>query len=194
MGQPKLLLQWGPQSILAHLLEQWKSLGTVQRTVVIEAGQSPLLAELSRLGVREADRILNPDPAQGMFSSIQCAARWTGWAAGLTHWVLSLGDQPHVQMETLHHLLDVGALYPDKICQPARRDRPKHPILFPKSEFLALASATEPDLKSHLAARQDRRQCFDCEDAGLDFDIDQPEDYLRALAWGGLGGQFGSRD
>lgn len=194
MGQPKLLLPWGHRSILSHLLEQWRVLGALQTTVVIGASQSPIAAELSRLSVREADRIINPDPSQGMFSSIQCAARWPGWKAELTHWVLSLGDQPHVHLDTLHHLLDVASLYPEKICQPARLGRPKHPILFPKSEFLELAHSSSPDLKSHLALRPNRRQWFDCEDAGLDFDIDQPADYQRALAWAGLGGQFGARD
>ena len=47
-------------------------------------------------------------PQLGMFSSLQEASRWTGWLSTLTHFVISLGDQPHIQISTLHLLLDAA--------------------------------------------------------------------------------------
>src|SRR5260370_30859135 len=84
MGQPKLLLPWGPTSVLGHLLEQWQSLGAKQIAVVVGATDRVLERELDRLNFANKNRIVNEAPERGMFSSIQCAALWPGWDAQLT--------------------------------------------------------------------------------------------------------------
>ena len=75
MGQPKLLLRWGKASILSHLLSQWQQLGAKQLTVVCAADDDVINRELDQLGFPASQRILNPAPGRGMFSSLQCAAR-----------------------------------------------------------------------------------------------------------------------
>src|SRR5437016_1251765 len=99
MGRPKLLLPWGKTSVLGHLFEQWQRLGTYQIAIVCAAGDSIIQAELDRLKFPAENRIINEAPQRGMFSSIQCAARWRGWKSELTHWAIALGDQPHVRPE-----------------------------------------------------------------------------------------------
>src|SRR5262245_31955866 len=96
MGRPKLLLPWGKTSVLGHLIGQWEGLGAKQIAVVCAEGDSAMHAELNRLEVPHVGRSLNPAPGRGMFSSIRCAAEWSGWRDGLTHWVIVLGDQPHL--------------------------------------------------------------------------------------------------
>src|ERR1039457_300895 len=120
MGQPKLLLPWGGTTVLGHLIEQWQALGAKQIAVVCAPGDLAVRTELDRLGLPEANRIYNPAPARGMFSSIQCAARWPGWQEGLTHWAIVLGDQPHLKLQTLQRVVDLSAARPDLVCQPAR--------------------------------------------------------------------------
>jgi molybdenum cofactor cytidylyltransferase len=78
MGRPKLLLPWGGTTVLGHLIAQWRALQAGQITVVC-AADGPVPAELDRLAFAAENRIVNPHPEQGMFSSIQCAARWPGW-------------------------------------------------------------------------------------------------------------------
>ena len=78
MGRPKLLLPWGQTSVLGHLLGQWQALRVGQTAVVCAAGDDGIHAELDRLGFPAADRICNPAPDRGMFSSIQCAANQSG--------------------------------------------------------------------------------------------------------------------
>ena len=95
MGKPKLLLPWGRTSVLGHLIKQWKALGAKQIAVVCAPDDGAMRVELDRLGFPVQDRIINPAPDRGMFSSIQCAAQWSGWQAALTHWAIVLGDQPH---------------------------------------------------------------------------------------------------
>src|SRR3954451_15420106 len=100
MGRPKLLLPWGETSVLGHLQGTWQQLGAAQVGVVYAENDKKMLDELERLGVQMTNRITNQNADQGMFSSIQCAARWQGWDPTLTHWAIILGDQPHLGMET----------------------------------------------------------------------------------------------
>ena len=193
MGRPKLLLAWGDTSILGHLLRRWQELGVHQTAIVCAPDNPPLHAELDRLGVPAGARILNPAPDEGMFSSVRAAAGWTGWAVELTHWMVSLGDQPHVRFETLQQLMKFSAAHPDKICQPARSGRARHPVLLPAAIFAELPVATEADLKQFLLNRSEQRALCEVDDPGLDFDLDRPEDYERALAGGEVDRGFRSK-
>jgi CTP:molybdopterin cytidylyltransferase MocA len=137
-------------------------------------------SELERLKFPKADRVRNPAPERGMFSSIQCVARWTGWHEELTHWSIVLGDQPHLRPETLQGVLALAQARPGRVCQPAHRGQPKHPVVLPKVVFTEMADSSAGNLKEFLA----RHPSATCEmnDPGLELDIDRPEDYRRALA------------
>lgn len=187
MGKPKLLLPWGETSVLGHLLEQWKSLGVRQVAVVCPADANPILGEMDRIGVAQENRILNPEPGRGMFSSVQCAANWPGWSSGITHWLITLGDQPHLRGKTLRALLDFGAANANRICQPMRDGRRKHPVLLPQRHFARLKNTLAGDLKMFLVEHAPELSGFESDDAGLDFDMDTPEEYERVqrLCFGG---------
>src|SRR5258706_425777 len=85
MGKPKLLLPWGGTSVMGHLIGQWREAGAEQIAVVIAGGNGVIAQELDRLEFPARDRMVNPAPERGMFSSIQCAAGWAGWKAELSH-------------------------------------------------------------------------------------------------------------
>ena len=175
MGQPKLLLPWGEKTILAHLIQQWTMLRSSHIAVVIERN-SPLLVHLANV-----DHIINPQPELGMFTSVQSAARWNGWKAKLTHFVITLGDQPHVNVAALNSIMHFAAHHAESVCQPSRNGRARHPVILPKRIFLELASAKEANLKEFLQARESQRKLLELDNDALDLDIDTPEDYQRAL-------------
>ncbi len=181
MGRPKLLLPWGKTSVLGHLISQWRALGATQTAVVCAPGNRAIQAELDRLAFPAWNRIINPAPQRGMFSSIQCAARWSGWQAGLTHWAIVLGDQPHLRPRTLQQLLDFSAAHPARVCQPARRGHGRHPVLLPKSAFRQLVGSRARTLKRFLSLRSRPVSLHEVDDPGLDLDIDRPKDYERAV-------------
>jgi molybdenum cofactor cytidylyltransferase len=181
MGRPKLLLPWKDSTVLAHLLATWTQLGARQIAVVLPASGSKIPQELDRLGFDVNNRILNPRPEQGMFSSIQCAARWTGWKSDVTHWLISLGDQPHVLDKTLASLLSVASKHSDRICQPEWQSRPKHPVILPRAAFESLAGCDDRDLRAFLEKRSELRKFCPVDDPGLDLDLDYPKDYEEAL-------------
>jgi len=181
MGKPKMLLPWGTTSVLGHLIIQWRGLHAEQIAVVCAPGAQGIDAELDRLGFPHQDRIINPTPERGMFSSIQCAATWDQWIPTLSHWAIVLGDQPHLKPETLGALVDFGGAHPDKICQPSRQGRPRHPVLLPESIFRALRNSPEQDLKQFLRTMTERVALSEMDDPGLDVDLDQPADYEKAV-------------
>jgi molybdenum cofactor cytidylyltransferase len=184
LGQPKLLLPWGNTTIVGHLIHLWQGLGADPLVVVCAKQDSKLDAELDRLSFPRQCRIENPNSHLGMFSSIQRAAQWPGWNHGLTHWAIVLGDQPHILLHTLQHLVEFAKAHSTRICQPMHQGRPRHPVLIPRTVFAELARATSADLKQFLSDYQ-VVGCV-CKDPGLDLDIDRPEDYTRALALAGL--------
>jgi molybdenum cofactor cytidylyltransferase len=181
MGKPKLLLPWGTSSVLGHLIEEWRALRARQIAVVCATGDTAIQAEMDRLGFPAQNRITNPNPQRGMFSSIQCAARWPGWQAALTHWAIALGDQPHLQRQILQQVLDFSATHPAKVCQPARNGHARHPVMLPKAVFRRIAGSTAATLKEFLAAKQHQVALCELDDPGLDLDIDLPADYDKAV-------------
>ena len=180
MGRAKLLLPWGGTTVLGRLIAQWREVGAAQIAVLCANGDSNLNAELERLGISVQHRIVNSDPTQGMFSSIQCAARWQNWSSALTHVAIALGDQPHIANATLRAVAQFTSLHTESIGQPGRGGRPRHPVFISKAAFKALAGTNCATLKEFLAQRIAQVQLIESDDAGLDFDMDTPADYERA--------------
>ena len=185
MGLPKMLLPWGRTSVLGHLMRQWRRLGVEQVAVVCATGDQAIQAELDRLRFPRKNRIANPAPERGMFSSIRCAAQWPGWKGALTHWAIVLGDQPHLRHETLRRAIEFTAAHPHEICQPMRGGHRRHPVFLPREAFLRLTCSTAADLKEFLSAAPRPLALCEVDDPGLDLDIDRPEDYARALRMAG---------
>jgi molybdenum cofactor cytidylyltransferase len=181
MGKPKLLLPWEDTSVLGHLIHQWQELRAEQIAAVHAIAGHNLSAELDRLGFPAINRIANPQPDRGMFSSIQCAARWNGWTTALTHWAIVLGDQPHLRIETLRTLLDFAAVRTGNICQPSHHSRPCHPVILPKAVFAQLKDSSDATLKQFLRRAGTEPALCEMDDAGLDFDMDTPADYEQAV-------------
>lgn len=166
--------------MLGHLLDQCERLRARQIAIVYAASAGPVNQEMDRLNFPKANRIVNPEPDRGMFSSIRCAANWSGWNAELTHWLIMLGDQPHLRFETLQALVDFASQHSGKICQPVRDNHRKHPVLLPKRIFVELRNCAEGDLKQFLQTHSNELVGFESDDGGLDLDIDTPADYEQA--------------
>ena len=175
-----MLLPWGQTTVLGHLVAQWRSVGARQIGVVCAREDQGVSSELDRIGMRRDERIMNAEPARGMFSSIQCAARWDGWNSTLTHWAIALGDQPHLANETLEAIAAFSANHPDTICQPARNTRPRHPVFLPRPFFEELARTHHVTLKEFLKVHTAEVRLLEIDDTRLDLDLDTPADYERA--------------
>jgi molybdenum cofactor cytidylyltransferase len=181
MGRPKLLLPWGNTTVIGHLITQWTRLGAEQVAVVCQPDDAALHAELDRLKFPAAQRIPNPDPDRGMFSSLQCAASWDGLKPVVDSVALALGDQPHLSTETLSEIVAFAQRHPEKICQPARAGHGRHPVFLLFAIFREIANSTAGTLKQFLAGHSAKLELLEMDDPGLDLDLDRPEDYQRAM-------------
>ncbi|HAV65665.1 MAG TPA: hypothetical protein DCY13_25235 [Verrucomicrobiales bacterium] len=181
MGRPKLLLPWGDTTILGHLVKQWQALGAEQIVVVHAEADMALQVELARLVDSAACGLANPAAERGMFGSIVVAASWGGWQAGLSHVVIALGDQPHLELDTLKSLLDFAATAPDGICQPSLGGRPRHPVVLAWRHFRRVAETGAGTLRDFLEQNARHVRLLPSSDEGLDLDLDRPEDYQRAV-------------
>jgi len=190
MKRPKLLLPWGDTTIIGHLLNQWRELGAAPITIVCAAADRLLPAELDRLGFPTAQRVSNPDPERGMFSSIQYAASWNGEQLDISHWAIALGDQPHVRTETLRRLLEFAVGHADRVCQPSFNGRGRHPVILPVEVFAHVKDSRAESLKQFLNSSAWAVARCELDDAGLDLDLDEPADYERALALPHVGPQL----
>ncbi|HEY5042208.1 MAG TPA: nucleotidyltransferase family protein [Verrucomicrobiae bacterium] len=179
MGRPKLLLPWRGTTVIGQLLSQWRALGAGQIAGVLRANDDALAAELDRLHHPKSDRIENPQPERGMFSSIVCAVNWNGWREGISNWAVVLGDQPHLRMETLRQLVEFSAQNVDAICQPAFGGRAGHPVILPQRTFMELKSSGAATMKDFLNRSAAPRVQLVINDPGLTLDLDTPEDYQR---------------
>jgi CTP:molybdopterin cytidylyltransferase MocA len=79
----------------------------------------------------------------------------------------------------LGSLLEFCAANPEAICQPAQGGHRRHPVVLPKTAFHQLANSTATDLKEFLNPLT--TVACELDDAGLELDIDRPEDYEKAL-------------
>jgi molybdenum cofactor cytidylyltransferase len=180
MGRPKLLLPWGDTSVIGHLIGQWQSLGASQIAVVCRLDDSKLCAELDRLTFPPQNRIENPRPERGMFSSILCAANWTGWNSEVSVRAIVLGDQPHLRLETLRTVLMFQAGHPAAVCQPEFSGHARHPVLLPRQAFAELKQTQAKTLKTFLKRISCQLVKCPIADPGLALDLDTPEDYKEA--------------
>ena len=121
-----------------------------------------------------------------MFSSVRCAAEWGDWKPAVTHWTISLGDQPHLQSTTLSVLIEAVRADPQAVWQPSYQGRRRHPVVLPASAFDALRQTGATDLKNFLESSSIPRKTLNIDDPGLEIDIDTPEDYARAKRLAGI--------
>lgn len=181
MGRPKLLLPWEDTTVIGHLIRQWQSLDAEQITIVCRPNDEMLHAELDRINLPKPNRIENPHPERGMFSSILCAANWQGWNGELAAWAIVLGDQPHLRTDTLRELFAFHRSHSDAICQPVYDGHGRHPVLLPRRAFDELKCTRESTLKLFLKQTSCPLVKRSIDDSGLALDLDWPEDYEKMV-------------
>ena len=167
MGRCKLLLPWGDKTILTHLLDQWRSTGAAQIAPVIDPSNQLLRKALADAGFSPSDWIENPSPQLGMFSSLQEASRWTGWLSTLTHWIISLGDQPHIQISTLRLLLDAARKIPRAFASQRFTDAPHTRLFFQRVISESSLKVTWLTFATYIRTREALRLRVAVEDPGV---------------------------
>ena len=169
-GGVKLLADIGGEPLLNRTLRCLLD-GGVQRVVVVAAPDSALAA-VSLLADRRVTVVTNPDPARGMFSSIQTGlASWPG-----EPFVVLPADMPFVRRETVAAVLSETARR-DTAVVPVYRGRRGHPLGVPgRLRDGLLAADPRGSLKDALAAMEVTSIAIAVDDPGVLRDVDVQKD------------------
>ena len=170
MGVPKWSLPVPPDgltfldAILATLRE-----AAVARVRVVVAPGAPAAVEF----------VVNPDPARGMLSSVQCGLRAldSGPAAVLL-WPV---DHPLVTTATVIAMIAARSAWDHPVVVPTFEGRRGHPVLF-ASRVLPELLAADPAEGARAVVHAHRDRCeLAVPDPGVVTGIDTREDYRRAF-------------
>jgi molybdenum cofactor cytidylyltransferase len=169
-GTMKLLADVGGAPLLERTLSSLLDAGVARVVVVTRDGES--FEDVRLLADSRVTTVVNPDPARGMFSSIQAGMTVAGGDVVL---VLP-ADMPFVAPGTVAAVV-AHAAAAGSVVIPVHEGRRGHPIAIPRrlsDALLALEPTTT--LKDALAASGQRMVQIEVADAGVLRDVDVPGD------------------
>jgi molybdenum cofactor cytidylyltransferase len=183
MGQPKLLLPYGEQTVIGAVVTALKGGGVEDIIVVIDPDDRGLAQWAGNHGVGFT---LNPDPGRGMLSSIQAGieslGRGTALAARGGVLLVCPADLPALRPDTVSHLLARQAEGDAALVLPVHRGRRGHPLLI-AARLVPEIGTLDPaiGLRQLLDRHAEDLVEVDVADPGVVQDMDTPQDYRHLL-------------
>ena len=178
MGEPKQLLPFGENTIVETVVDSM--LGAKFDEVIVVVGHC---AEQIReqLGTRPIRTVFNADYREGMLTSAQAGIRALE-ASGA--FALMLVDQPFITSALIDQVIDAYGQTDKGIALPSYNYRRGHPVLFHRryaDDILALG-AESGGVRSLFKKYGDDIHYVTVDTDKVLRDIDDPEDYKRALS------------
>ncbi len=174
-GGGKLLALLDGRPILVHVVDAARAAGLDPIVVVV-----PPSGELDDLDLGVVRRVVNPDPAEGLSSSVRLGLRALELTAEVGSAVILPGDQPRVRAAVIAELL-VAAARPGSAPLIAPRysdDASPNPVLAQRSAWrLADELAGDRGFGPLLASRPDLVTWVAVD--GANPDVDTPADLAR---------------
>lgn len=181
MGEPKLLLSLGGQSVIARVVNALQSAGVAEVIVVVRPDDDPLAHEVRTLPATLLQPAQSPP---SMRDSVECAiqllmqrgAEWDGW-------LLIPADHPTLDVEPVSHLIAAWSRDRTRIAVPTWNGRRGHPTLFPWSSAGEVSQLpADAGLNYLLRSRPDRVHEIESTSSEVLNDMDTPEDWQRISA------------
>lgn len=177
MGQPKMLLPWGNQTVIEHVVITFLSADI--EDILVVTGAEHQRVEMAIEGY-PVGIVHNNDYAAGeMLSSIQCGLR--ALSADVQAALISLGDQPQVQEETIRSIADADQNGGAGLIVPSFQMKRGHPWLVARplwQEILALKPPETP--RDFLNIHRREILYLNVDTPTILADLDTPEDYIKS--------------
>jgi molybdenum cofactor cytidylyltransferase len=176
MGQPKMLLPWGSETVLTHVISVFQSAG-LEDIVVVTGGAREQVESLV-LG-RNVRTVHNKQYSNGeMLSSLQCGIMaLTNQTQGM---LIGLGDQPQVQERSVRMVCEAFRESKSKIVIPSYQMRRGHPWLVARPLWDALLKMKPPQSpRDFINAHQAEVKYVTTDDPNILADLDTPEEYQK---------------
>ena len=176
MGQPKMLLPWGDETVLTHVISVFQKAGVDDVLVVTGGAREQVESLIEGLNVRTTH---NPEYSNGeMLTSVQCGIRaLTYQTQGM---LIGLGDQPQVQERSVRMVCDAFRDTKSNIVVPSYKMRRGHPWLVAQSlwdELLNMRAPQSP--RDFLNTYADEIHYVDVDHPTILVDLDTPSDYEK---------------
>jgi molybdenum cofactor cytidylyltransferase len=178
MGQPKMLMPWGSETVLGHVLITVQSAG-IQDILVVTGGARVHVEAFIKDEFQDLRTVYNPEYGSGeMLSSIQCGLRaiTSGTRAGL----ICLGDQPQIREESVKLVCAAFLENESLLVAPSYLHRRGHPWLVARplwDELLAMNPTQTP--RDFLNAHAAQIQYVQVDSPSVIEDLDTPEDHRK---------------
>ncbi|MEK7783824.1 MAG: nucleotidyltransferase family protein [Chloroflexota bacterium] len=179
MGQPKHILPWGTTVMVRQVVEVLAEGGVDE--IVVVTGHARAEVEAAVAGV--ARSVFNPDFAnESLLISLHVGLRALETSACEAA-LAALGDQPQIEAGVVQAVIKQWRLNRAEIVAPTFEGRRGHPVLFARSLWPQLLSAS-PELSPHelLQVYADRIEFLPVATDSILRDVDTPDDYRREIA------------
>jgi molybdenum cofactor cytidylyltransferase len=177
MGQPKMLLAWGAETVLEHVISTVHSAGVPEVIVVTGAARTEIEAICRK---QKVTAVFNPAFSQNeLLGSLQYGLRALG--ASIEAALVTLGDQPQIQADSVQAVLGAYAESKAPLVVPSYGRRRGHPWLLVRSlweELLDLAAPESP--REFLNRHSSQIRYVEIDSPSILQDLDTPDDYRQA--------------
>jgi molybdenum cofactor cytidylyltransferase len=180
MGRPKALLPLGGQTCVARVAGLLRACGA-DPVVVVTGVHNAIIREALETDTSRPVVVFNPAHDTGQLSSLLAGLDVVeGLAASAV--VVALVDHPAVRSQTVAALIDRWRLGRPPVVRPVYQGRHGHPVVFDRAVWplLRAAPATE-GARPVIRGLADQVVDVVVDDAGVTFDLDQPEDYAALI-------------
>jgi molybdenum cofactor cytidylyltransferase len=130
MGTPKLLLKWGPYTIIEKSVDTLLA-SKIDELIVVLGYQARTI--LKKLGSRKLKAVNNPHYRMGMSTSIR---RGLGLVSPKCEAILiGLADQPFIERDLIDHLIDIYYKNSHGIVLPSYKGERGHPVILNRHRY-----------------------------------------------------------
>lgn len=178
MGSPKALLTYGGRNFVEHLLEATRHPRVAVARVVLGAGAETIR---KKLGLDDAQVVMNSDWQHGQLSSVQAVIRNLAAedTAGL---MLCPVDHPLISKQLVANLIVQFDASRELIVLPTYRGHRGHPAIFRASLYEELLAASpEVGARQVVWAHQNEVLEVPTDEEGVVLNLNDPETLRRAL-------------
>jgi molybdenum cofactor cytidylyltransferase len=177
MGRPKMLLAWGAESVLEHVICVMKSAGVDDIEVVTGAVRRDVEAACSKLDARI---VFNAAYSRGeMLGTLQAGLRALPFTTEAA--LVTLGDQPQIEASTVEALLRQYRASGARLIVPSYQRRRGHPWLLDLALWKEVLELKAPATPREFLNRHAAEICYvEIDSPSILQDLDTPEDYRKA--------------
>jgi molybdenum cofactor cytidylyltransferase len=177
MGQPKMLLVWGAETVLEHVIRIVRSAAVDEIEVVTGAAQSEVEAICSK---RDARVVFNPAYSRDeMLGSLQAGLRALPTAIEAA--LVTLGDQPQIEAGTVRQVLGEYSKSKAQLIVPSYQRRRGHPWLLGRALWQEVLEMKAPESPREFLSRHAAEiRYVEIASPSILQDLDTPDDYRQA--------------